>query len=358
MTEASATNRERSSWLPWVRAILAMGILAYLARSGIIEWARLRGMAESWQYTLAALLLLLVGFCFVSWRACDLFAPRGLRLSFADSMRLTLVGNAANLVLPLIGGDMVRIVFTARGQVGRKTEIATVILLERVVGLVGILALPIVAAPFFASFIAQHTTIQLLVAVSALGTLALSIPTALALSRRVRESALVRTILRRFPLRGIPERILDTLQGYRHAPTVLLRALAHSVAANAAVAAAVMMLHGAMHPGSLQPLTAFLVSLGAVSNNFPLTPGGIGVAEAAYESIFRIAGLTGGAEALIGSRVLFLALAPAGVWIYVRGVRPVLDGAEGQAALSAIAGEPSLVSAAGVSSATVDTLAD
>jgi uncharacterized membrane protein YbhN (UPF0104 family) len=312
--------------------VLAIAILAYLARSGIIEWSRLRGMASAWRYTASALLLLIVGFAIMSWRACALFAPRGLRLSFADSMRLTLVGNAANLVLPLIGSDMVRILFTARGQVGRKTEIATVILLERVVGLVGILALPIVAAPFFTSFISQHATIRLLVAISALGVAALAVPTALALSRRIRESGFVRGLLRRFPLRGIPERILDTLHGYRHAPTVLLRALALSVAANALVMIAVMLLHAAMHTGSIQPLTAFLASLGAVSNNFPLTPGGIGVAEAAYESIFRIAGLTGGAEALIGSRVLFLALAPVGIWIYFRGVRPALDTSEARVA--------------------------
>ncbi|MEQ1692017.1 MAG: lysylphosphatidylglycerol synthase domain-containing protein, partial [Gemmatimonas sp.] len=155
----SASVGGRRAWLPWLRAVLAVAILGYLAASGLIDWRKLRGMLESWRYTIVAIALLALGFALVSWRACRLFAPRGLRLTFADSLRLTLVSNAANLVLPLVGGDMVRIVFTARGQIGRKTEIATVILLERVIGLIGILALPLVLAPFFASFVESHVTI-------------------------------------------------------------------------------------------------------------------------------------------------------------------------------------------------------
>jgi uncharacterized membrane protein YbhN (UPF0104 family) len=335
-----SARRHQSTLFAFLRGLLAVTILAYLASSGVINWSRLQGMVDAWRYTLVALTLLVIGFGLASWRACALFTPRGLRLTFANSLRLTFVGNAANLILPLIGSDMVRIVFTSRGQVGRKTEIATVILLERMLGLIGILALPVVAAPFFARFIAQHSIILWTVLLSGAGALALILPMMAALSRRVRGSGVVRLLLRRFPVRGIPERILDTLQGYRHAPTILIRALALSIAINSVLALAIMLLYAAMHPGALQPITAFLASLGAVSNNFPLTPGGIGVAEAAFESIFRTAGLSGGAEALIGSRLLFLVLAPAGAWIYVSGVRPIVSKSASADLTSADASHP------------------
>lgn len=323
MTAAVPPARRR--WVPWARAVLAVAILGYLAASGIIDWRLLRGMLRAWPDSVSALAALVAGFALVSWRACVLFAPRRLHLSFADSLRLTMVGNAANLVLPVIGSDMVRIVFTARGQVGRKTEIATIILLERVMGLVGILGLPLVLAPFFVDFIARHPVIRLLVLLAALGAGGLLVAMLVALSRRARESAPVRFLLRRFPLGGYPARILDTIHGFRHALRVLSAALALSVTANGLVALAIVLLHRAMHPGPLQPLTGFLASLGFVANNVPLTPGGIGVAEAAFDSLFSLAGLPGGAEAMIGCRVLFLALAPVGVWIYFRGVRPVLE---------------------------------
>lgn len=315
----------RRPWLSLVRAALAVAILAYLAKSGIIDWRLLRGMVRAWPLSVTALLAVVAGFALVSWRACVLFGPRRLHLSFADSLRLTMVGNAANLVLPVIGSDMVRIVYTARGQAGRKTEIATIILLERVMGLVGILGLPLVLAPFFTGFIAQYPVIRVLVLLSALGAGGLLVAMLVALSRRARESAPVRWALRRFPLGGFPSRILDTIHGFRHALRVLSAALALSVAANGLVAVAIVLLHQAMHPGALQPLTGFLASLGFVANNVPLTPGGIGVAEAAFDSLFSLAGLPGGAEAMIGLRVLFFALAPVGVWIYFRGVRPMLQ---------------------------------
>lgn len=336
-------SASRSFWLRWARVALAVGLLAYLAASGIIDWRQLRGMVRAWPFTAAALAALMLGFALVSLRASLLFARRGLRLSFADSLRLTLVGNAANLILPVIGSDMVRIVFTARGQAGRKTEIATIILLERVMGLVGILALPLVLAPFFVGFIGAQPVIRWLVLLSALSAAGFLVAMLIALSRRARESAAVGYLLRRFPLRGYPSRILDTIQGFRNAPRVLSQALALSLAANALVAFAIVLLHVAMHPGALQPLAGFLASLGFVANNVPITPGGIGVAEAAFDSLFRLGGLQGGAEAMLGCRVLFLALAPIGFWIYVRGVRPVLDVFGGSGVSGAVSPPPPVI---------------
>ena len=68
-------------------------------------------------------------------------------------------------------------------------------------------------------------------------------------------------------------------------------------------------------------LGGFLTSLEFVLNNVPITPGGIGFTEAAVASLYGIAGLKGGAETMLGMRLLFLILAPVGVYLYFRGVR-------------------------------------
>lgn len=47
-----------------------------------------------------------------------------------------------------------------------------------------------------------------------------------------------------------------------------------------------------------------LVPLGMLANALPLTPGGIGVGEAAFESLFRSVGVNGGAEAILAWRLL------------------------------------------------------
>jgi uncharacterized membrane protein YbhN (UPF0104 family) len=90
----------------------------------------------------------------------------------------------------------------------------------------------------------------------------------------------------------------------------------------------------ATHPGSAGPLGGFLTSLAFVLNNVPITPGGIGFTEAAVASLYGIAGLEGGAETMLGMRVLFLVLAPVGVFLYFRGMRRYLTPGGGEPAAS------------------------
>jgi uncharacterized membrane protein YbhN (UPF0104 family) len=65
----------------------------------------------------------------------------------------------------------------------------------------------------------------------------------------------------------------------------------------------------------------FLSFLGFAANSVPLTPGGLGVGEVAFDSLFRIASINGAAAAMLSWRILLMALAPAGLALYLRGQR-------------------------------------
>ncbi len=145
--ERAVTPETRQRLFSFVRFAIAIALLAFLAGSGVIEWPKMRGLLHAWPLTLAALALLFLGFVMASWRFCRLTGAQGLHVSLANSVRLTLIGNAANLVLPTVGSDLVRLWFASDGHAGRRTEIATIVLLDRVLGLVGILLLPIALAP-------------------------------------------------------------------------------------------------------------------------------------------------------------------------------------------------------------------
>jgi uncharacterized membrane protein YbhN (UPF0104 family) len=318
------TPETRQRLLSFVRFAIAIALLAFLAGSGVIEWPKMRGLLHAWPLTLTALVLLFFGFVMASWRFCRLTEAQGLHVSLANSVRLTLIGNAANLVLPTVGSDLVRLWFASDGHAGRRTEIATIVLLDRVLGLVGILLLPIALAPFFPSVVASSPVILWILGVSATGALAVLAGILVALSRRGLASAPVQWALRTFPLRGYPRRILDTIHAYRSNGSVLAVAVGWSVAANLCAAACIACLQLATHPGSAALLGGFLTSLAFVLNNVPSTPGGIGFTEAAVASLYGIAGLEGGAETMLGMRVLFLMLAPVGVYLYFRGVRSYL----------------------------------
>jgi uncharacterized membrane protein YbhN (UPF0104 family) len=71
-----------------------------------------------------------------------------------------------------------------------------------------------------------------------------------------------------------------------------------------------------------QPLTVCLLALlGLLANALPITPGGLGVGEAAFEGLFRTVGYGGGARLILAWRVGMLALCCLGCALYIAGAR-------------------------------------
>ncbi len=67
-----------------------------------------------------------------------------------------------------------------------------------------------------------------------------------------------------------------------------------------------------------------LIPFGFVANAIPLTPGGLGVGEAAFESLFSLAGLSGGAEVMLSWRLLTFLTGLIGLMLYLKGRQRVV----------------------------------
>ncbi len=302
-----------------IRIAIAVAVLVFLVRTGRVDWSALRGLVGHWGVLLVGLSLVTLLFVLVSWRLCILLRARALHLSLRDSMELSLVTNLFTLVLPGGGGDIVRLYYTTRNSPGRRTEIATVLLLDRITGLLALTLFPLIAAPLCFALIGQSRVLQTLSVMAAGASLAIVAVVAVAMSRRARAIALVQWLLRTLPLRGYLALMLDTIQSFRTNLRGLVWAVSISILAHALGMLVFMLLVDVMHPSEGHLAVPFLAALGMMANNLPLTPGGLGVGEAAFESLFGLAGLHGGAEALLGWRMLLLALAPMGLWFYLRG---------------------------------------
>jgi len=313
------TTRVRRFVFGAVRLAIAVAVLVFLARTGRVDWSALGGLINHWGALLFALGLVTLLFVLVSWRLCILLRARALHLSLRDSMELSLVTNLFTLVLPGGGGDIVRLYYTTRHTPGRRTEIATILLLDRITGLLALTLFPLIAAPLCLSVIRQSRVLQTLLALAAAASVGVIAAMAVAMSRRARALAFVQWLLRTVPLRGYLALMLDTLHSFRTNLRALVVAVGVSLASHAMGMLVFVLLVGVLHPADDQLAVPFLGALGMMANNLPLTPGGLGVGEAAFESLFRIAGLQGGAEALLGWRILLLALAPIGLWQYLRG---------------------------------------
>jgi uncharacterized membrane protein YbhN (UPF0104 family) len=99
----------------------------------------------------------------------------------------------------------------------------------------------------------------------------------------------------------------------------LLGAITLSLVVHTLVIGATLLAATAMQQGEVAWQMILLMPLGFLANVLPLTPGGLGVGEAAFDTLFSLAGLSGGAETLLGWRLLTLMVGLIGLVFYLQG---------------------------------------
>jgi uncharacterized membrane protein YbhN (UPF0104 family) len=304
------------------RYAIAGLVIYWLSRSGVVDWSGLRQQLHAVDVLAAAMAVFVVDMIVTARRLVVLLDGRGFGMSLADALRLSLVGNLFNLVLPSGGGDVARFVYTSANAAGRRTELAAILLFDRLVGLVTLLALPALLLPFLPTEVASSTVLRALLAAAGLTSLTLLVGLTVVMIPAAGLPAPISWIIRRFPFASRIELFLGAIRGYREHPSILAHAVALSVVAHVLSGIVIAILHSTN--GGFSIRAGVLSLLGFVANSLPLTPGGLGVGEAAFGALFREAGLTGGAEALLSWRLLLLALAPVGLLIHLRGLRITL----------------------------------
>lgn len=308
-----------------LRIAVGIGLLWYLGASGAIEWRALLGMLHAWPITLVAFLLLLVDMMVTSSRLCVLLAARGMHLSVLGSTKLTLIGFFFNLCLPgSTGGDLMKIYYATEGNRGRRTEVTTIILLDRASGMFALMIWPLLVAPFFPELLAKVPVLKPLLGGAAIVAVVLLVSFLLAWSRWLKQSALLQWLFRRLPLGSYLERVYETVHAYRNHPGAVLASVGISLVAHTMSVGVTMLAIAAVNPAGAAWPMAVLIPLGHLANTVPLTPGGLGVGEAAFNKLFSMAGLTGGAEGLLGWRLLTVMLGLLGLWFYLQGRRKVV----------------------------------
>jgi uncharacterized protein (TIRG00374 family) len=314
-----------SSFLLALKFGIAAAVLFWLHASGSISWPLLKGLLVAWPITLLAFVVFTVDAVITAGRLLLLLRPTGARLSLYDSARLTFIGMFFTTCLPGgAGGDAVRIYYASIGNQGSRAELATVILFDRVVGLFAMFLWPVIVAPFFPALLENSPVIRSLIFAAAAAALTMAVSMALLLSPRVRQHALVVWLFRRLPFGGILERMVDTLHGYRHDMGALLGSVGISLITHTLAVGVALLIAVAMDPAGFSWKIGVLVPLGFIANAFPFTPGGLGVGEAAFDALFRMAGLRGGSAVMLGWRLIMLLTGLIGAVFYLQGKKQMI----------------------------------
>lgn len=277
---------------PWFRTaakfILAAGLLIWMNRSGRLGLSRLAGTLTHWPQMLAIVTIYYVAVCVMAWRWNLLLGAQEFSLSFREAFSLTMIGSLFNVVMPgAVGGDIVKGYYVCRRGAEKTPEALTTILMDRIVGLLGLVMLAAIAALWSFRVASGSRALEGLCLFAIVSTVTGGLALALAVAIGGRLTGMERWRRNRWVASLC--RVMNSLARYKRNPGSLVSALAASVFNQllycVAFYLAVQTLEGSAIPWRYYFL---LVPLGLMTTALPISPAGLGVGQAAFFTLFQL----------------------------------------------------------------------
>jgi len=263
-------------------AALLVGALFY---AEVISWRDLAAIAADPRTSLAPLGLLAVAFVLGGVRWYILLKALGVLLPVRAVLEIYAIGTFASVFLPGgVGGDIVRATYVMRAVRDHRSAGLVSIMFDRLSGLIGLLAVTSALIALNWAQIAEHPAI-LLISVSAVLLLAaLVIPSVaiLVVAGPLQRLELLASWNEAGGLRRHVVRLVAALVTIRGRSGSLALACLLSVALSSLTISSIVLLasHFALLLSPLAVATA--AGLAVLATAVPITPGGIGVGEAAF----------------------------------------------------------------------------
>jgi len=240
-------------------------------------------------------------------------------------LKITYIGAAFDLIATTsVGGDAVKAYYLAHEiPAGRRTESVSALVVDRLLGLFGLLTLTLFAAAWSLNALWSDSAVRpyltgLLIVCAGLLTGAF-----LLFSRRLQEWAPLRWLIGKLPFGATFNRAYSSMRAFSDRPAILFEGWMWSVLVHALGCFAGYMLAGglSMHgpTGAAPAWSLFFVALmmsNFVSSFAPF--GAIGVGQVAYKFVFEhVAGLEGGADLATLIQLAFILVKAPGLiaWI-------------------------------------------
>ncbi len=257
---------------------------------------------------------------YVRWLAL----ARALRLPLRllDALRLGLIGTLFNLVIPgAVGGDVVKAANLCREQSGRKGQTIASVVIDRIIGLLGLFLLASLLGTYYWSGleppVRRLVTVAwgLTLAVVFLLTIAFAPGVFRPLANRLARRPKIATALHELAVMGAAYRERLGVVGI----AVGLATITHVLNVLAFFSASHALFP--IVPGLAQHF--LIVPLVLLSTAIPLPFGALGVSEQVSFALFRLANYQGGAVAMMAFRVLQYLGAIIALIVYIANLRQV-----------------------------------
>lgn len=304
-----------------VARVLLGAALFWLVASKTEGWNLAFPVLSSPGILLPVIAFSLVGAVIEALRLATLLRAQGVSIRVREAFRLVTAAFSFNFCIPGgASGDLSKLFYLRTARPDNGWELATVIFVDRLVGLFSMLLLIIVLGASTWSFVQSSAIFLTLFWIAASVMAGILVFAGLCLSTATSLRALLRGMVRFLPLRSRLERVAEAFFRFGNHRVALISSLLFSFVGNVAGAAVFTVLGWTLFTQSFFPVPAFISMLGMFANAVSITPGGLGVGEAAFDRLFAEAGLRGGAAMMIIWRAGMLPLCLLGIAFYLGGL--------------------------------------
>jgi uncharacterized protein (TIRG00374 family) len=268
-----------------IKVLVAAGVFYWMVHSGKLNLAVVgRAFRDQWPLALLLLVTLYIQVAIISWRWNLLNGALGFGIQYREAFSLSMIGLLFTVVIPgSVGGDVIKAYYVGTRVPNRRAHALTTILMDRYLGLLSLLTLGALGVCWNYRLILANkvmTTLATFVVLAFVGG-CISLTAAVFFSAQV--TGLLRRFERRIPFFHHAVRSCEALEEFRAKPGVLAIGVLMSLPSHL-IACMGMRIAMGMIGSADMPLERFLliVPLGLISTVVPLSPGGVGIGQAAF----------------------------------------------------------------------------
>ena len=304
-----------------LKILLAAGLVAWMVRGGKLDLAQVAAAALRPAELLAAAALLFATVPVSAWRWRVLLHAQGLRLSFKDTLSLTMIGLLFNTVIPgAVGGDVIKAYYIAGRAAGKKAHAVTTIVVDRLMGLFTLLVAALAGGLWSSHLVLRSHPLTVLCGIVFGAVVVIGAGFAAAILFSGWTTVTLERMSRRVPVLRFFSRCAAALAEYGKVPSALARAFAIGLPCPFLGSLAFYFSLRALGISAPLEVLIFTYPLGIVTTALPITPAGLGVGQAAFYGLFQTVFPGRGAEGANAFTVYLFVM----LFIYLIGLYPYL----------------------------------
>lgn len=269
------------------KLLLGMGLIAFVLRSKMVDFQMLHGVLWSPSNLMVASIFIAFSVLCCATRWHLLAKAQGLSLSLKHLLELTMIGNFFNTFMPgSVGGDVVKAWYVAGREPQRKAKAVFTVLLDRSIGLTVIVLYSAATLLFYREWLNGRAELRLVAASIWMFSGASLLMAVLFFTPFLWQFAPVKKVLDWLHERPRLRPLIEAALLYRNHLSAIVGAIALSAVSVFGIIL-LYKLQGSLLGISLTlPQYMFVVPLALTVSAVPLLPGGIGVGQVAFYTLF------------------------------------------------------------------------